>query len=67
MSGDITFKKVMPKDYKLFQVADLFCTIESLKLKIRNRTLTKSDNIILGNEKEIIKNIIKQLNNKLFN
>ena len=67
MLGDITFKKVMPKDYKLFQVADLFCTIESLKLKIRNRTLTKSDNIILGNEKEIIKNIIKQLNNKLFN
>ena len=66
MLGEVTFKKVMPKDYKLFQVADLFCTVESLRLKIKHKRLTKSENIILGTEKEIYKNVIKKLDNKCF-
>ena len=34
------FKKVLPKDYKLFQVADLICTMELIRLKIDNRRWT---------------------------
>lgn len=66
MLSEITFKKVMPKDYKLFQVADLFCTIENLRLKIEHKTLTKSEHIMLGTEKEIKKNVISKLDDKYF-
>ena len=66
MLSDVIFKKVMPKDYKLFQVADLFCTIESLKIKIKQKMLTKSEKIVLGTEKDIKKNVLNKLNDKCF-
>ena len=66
MLGEVIFKKVLPKDYKLFQVADLFCTIESLKLKIECKTLTKSEYILLGSEKDIKRNVINKLEDKNF-
>ena len=67
MLKNVVSKRVMPKDYKLFQVADLFCTITNLELKIRNNNLSNSDHIILGNEKDIKKNIINKLKDKKFN
>ena len=30
---NVEFRKVLPSDYKLFQVADLFCTFELIRLK----------------------------------
>lgn len=66
MLGEVVFKKVMPKDYKLFKVADLFCTMESLKLKIKHKTLTKSEKLVLGTEKDIRKNVINKLDDKCF-
>ena len=67
MLKNVTSRKVMPKDYKLFQVADLFCTIANLELKIRNKNISNSEYIILGNEKDIKKNIINKLKDKRFN
>ena len=59
---NIEFRKVLPSDYKLFQVVDLFCTVEHLKLK--DKTISNSERAILGNEKDIRKNIINQLSDK---
>ena len=34
----VEFRKVKPSDYRLFQVADMICTFELLKLKIQNHS-----------------------------
>ena len=39
----VEFRKVRPVNYKLFQVADLMCTIEWLAQKDKERTLSKAD------------------------
>lgn len=36
------FRKVMPTEYKLFQVADLLCTMTLIRLKSENSLLSKS-------------------------
>ncbi len=41
--SNVMFKKVYPIDYKLFQVADLLCTLELIRLKYQNKTLSKSE------------------------
>ena len=39
---NVEFRKVVPKDYKIFQVADLLCTLELLFRKSDTKTLSKS-------------------------
>ena len=41
------FRKVMPADYKLFQVADLLCTMELVRLKLDNNLFSQSPPIRL--------------------
>lgn len=36
----VEFRKVIPSDYRLFQVADMVCTFELLKLKIENNSFS---------------------------
>ncbi len=43
MFGNVEFKRVQPCDYKLFQVADMICTIELSKLNFDNKVTTKSE------------------------
>jgi hypothetical protein len=40
---DVEFRKVLPSDYRLFQVADLICTLELIRLKMEAKTLAKHD------------------------
>ena len=54
-------RKVLPKDYKLFQVADLICTLELIKSKIQNNNLSKSETLIFHSKKELRKDFIKKL------
>ena len=58
------FRKVMPKEYKLFQAADLLCTLELVKLKIENNSLSKSERSFFGNMRDLKKNYLKPLGNK---
>ena len=41
--GNIEFRKVKPVDYKLFQVADLICTLELLNEKLITSSFTRSE------------------------
>lgn len=54
-------RRVMPKEYKLFQVADLICTLELINNKIVNLDLTKSETYIFKNKKMFKKDFIKRL------
>lgn len=58
------FRKVMPVEYKLFQAADLLCTIELVKLKIKNNLFSKSEIAFFGNIRDLKKNYIKPLSKK---
>lgn len=59
-------RKVLPKDYKLFQTADLICTLQLLALKCRHGGLSKSEYLIFHNERELKKQFLKPIAKKEF-
>lgn len=61
---NVEFKKVYPVDYRLFQVADLICTLTLTELKMNNHLLSKSDIKFFGDERTLKKNYLKQICNK---
>ena len=58
------FKKVLPKDYKLFQVADLVCTMELLRLKIENNQFSHSEELFFGSQYELKRNYLRIVQRK---
>ena len=58
------FKKVMPKDYKLFQVADLICTMELLRLKMENNQFSHSEELFFGSQYELKRNYLRIIQRK---
>ena len=61
---EVYFRKAVPADYKLFQVADLFCTMHLVKLKMDTKQLSKSELSFFGNERDLKKNHLKPLARK---
>ena len=59
-------RRVLPKDYKLFQAADLMCTLKLLELKCDHGTLTKSEELVFHSKRELRKDFIKPLQKKEF-
>ena len=39
-------RKILPSEYKLFQVADLICTLELLNEKFKTEEMTRSEKLI---------------------
>lgn len=64
MIPGIEFRKVMPFQYKLFQAADLLCTLELIRLKSDDQGLSKSERLFFGNTRDLKKNYIKPLQRK---
>lgn len=60
------FRKVMPADYRLFQVADLFCTLELICLKEGNKIMSKSEEVFFGSMRDMHKNYIKPMAKKRY-
>ncbi len=58
----VEFRKVKPSDYRLFQVADMICTFELLKLKIKNHTFSKSEQKFFGSVNDLKRNYLKIVN-----
>lgn len=59
-------RKVLPADYRLFQVADLICTLELISLKNENHMLSKSEKDFFSSMRDMKKNYIKPLLKKRF-
>ena len=59
-------RKVLPKDYKLFQAADLICTLQLLEIKREKKELSNSELLIFHNERELNKQFIKPIKKKQF-
>lgn len=60
----VEFRKVKPADYKLFQVADLVCTMELLSQKIEDNLLSQSENEFFSSGRDFKKNYLKSLRAK---
>jgi len=60
----VEFRRVQPVDYKLFQVADLVCTMELLVEKAESNSLSKSEADFFGSirdfRKDYLKNFVKK-------
>ena len=55
------FRRVKPDDYRLFQAADLVCSMRLLELKASAHTLSTSEQVFFGGEKNLLKKHIKPL------
>ncbi len=62
--NNVEFRKVSPIDYKLFQVADLICTMELLEEKTVNKTFTHSELEFFHSERDFRKNYYKWISKK---
>lgn len=62
---NVEFRKVIPSDYRLFQIADLVCTIQLLELKCDNHVLSNSEKRFFENDRTLKKNYIKPLKHKM--
>ena len=61
----IEFRKVLPSDYKLFQVSDLLCSFYLINLKLEHGYgLSHSELMFFGNIRDLKKNYLKPLNKK---
>ncbi|MDO4291533.1 MAG: DUF3800 domain-containing protein [Eggerthellaceae bacterium] len=59
---DVDFRRVFPSDYRLFQCADLFCTLELLReKKSRGVPFSKSEQIFFGNWQTLKKDYLKKI------
>ena len=62
--SNVEFRKVKPVEYKLFQVADLICTMELLANKAENNSFTCSEKEFFGGVREFKKNYFKWIRKK---
>ena len=61
---NVEFRKVIPADYRLFQVADLICTLKLTELKMEKHLLSKSETYFFNDERTLKKNYLKPLSKK---
>lgn len=61
---NVEFRKVYPTDYRLFQVADLICTLKLTELKMQEHQLSKSEVYFFNDERTLKKNYLKPLSKK---
>lgn len=59
---NVEFKRVSPSDYRLFQVADVACTLKLVELKLENHILSKSEKTYFEADRILRKNYIKPIN-----
>ncbi len=62
--ANVEFRKVKPVDYKLFQVADLLCTVELLAEKAKNGVMSKSEKEFFDDSYSFKKVVLKTLRKK---
>ena len=64
---NVEYRKVLPVEYKLFQVADLICTMELVKTKYDRDMQSASEKGIFGSKRDFNKNYLKPLSKLKFN
>ena len=63
---DVDFRNVKPMDYRLFQAADLFCTLELLRAKAEDNALSRSDLYFFRTKQTLQKDYLRKIVTKRF-
>ena len=63
---DVDFRRVIPHEYRLFQSADLICTLELIRMKVELGELSASELGFFGSAGRIRKDYLKQLDKMRF-
>ena len=63
---NVEFRKVAPANYKLFQAADMLCTLELLSLKAEKKMLSNSELKFFTSVKILQKSYLKSVQRKKF-
>jgi len=63
---DVEFRRVLPSQYRLFQVADLCCTLELLRAKTDDNKLSRSDLYFFESRRALRKDYLAKLDHKRF-
>ena len=63
---NVEFRTVIPADYKLFQAADMLCTLELLSLKYAAKASTNSERLFFPSDRNFRKNFIRPMSKKRF-
>ena len=63
---DFEMRKVHPVNYRLFQAADLLCTLALLQQRYDANTLTRSDLLLFHSRNELRKDFLKRIKEKEF-
>jgi len=63
---DVDFRRVLPYQYRLFQVADLCCTLELLRAKVDDNQLSRSDLYFFESRRALRKDYLAKLDHKRF-
>ncbi|MDO5331250.1 MAG: DUF3800 domain-containing protein [Bacillota bacterium] len=61
---NVDFRKVIPSEYRLFQLADLLCTLKLVRLKAEAKTLSRSELYFFEDEKTLKKQYFKLMDAK---
>jgi hypothetical protein len=65
--NNVEFKKAVPAKHKLFQAADMLCTLELLSEKARRKLLSKSELAFFSSERDLHKSYLRAIYKKRFN
>jgi hypothetical protein len=63
---NVEFKKAIPAKHKLFQAADMLCTLELLSEKARRKLLSKSELTCFSSERALHKSYLRAIHKKRF-
>jgi len=64
---EIDFRRADSTRYRLLQVADLHCTLELLRIKLKENRLSKSDLYFFGSRRRLQKDYLNKLDHKRLN
>jgi len=62
--SNVTFRLVKPSDYKLFQLADMLCTLELVAIKFLTKTSSRSELDFFHSHREFNRNYLKVIRKK---
>ena len=65
--SSVSFRRVKPSDFKLFQLIDMFCSLELTAIKFASKTASRSEVDVFHNAKDFNKDYLKKIRKKRLN
>ncbi|MDR1320796.1 MAG: hypothetical protein LBK56_05140 [Gracilibacteraceae bacterium] len=62
--SNVSFRLVKPSDYKLFQLADMLCTLELVAIKFQTKTPSRSELDFFHSARDFKRNYLKEIRRK---